>query len=176
VDIQKEYGVCTAPLRSVQDWLEERLVDSNATAVFFDHRTGECADFLTISVDEDSNLLVELYHCKKSGGARAGDRVDDLYDVCGQATKCVQFRNKKRLIEHIKERLATGSVFKKNDTTSVLALLAAHPKHEFALKVYVVQPGVTKAGLTSKMKNLLSTTSRGLIAVGCNHLHVISSH
>jgi hypothetical protein len=151
------------------------LVASDALVVFYDHRSGECADYLTVSVDAEGELLVRLYHGKGAGGPAPGDRVDDLYEVCGQATKCVQWRSKKRLVSHVKTRLRTGSCFQKGDLPSFLTLVEPYIRYQFSLEVYAMQPGVSKSQLSPKMATLLATTNRGLVSVGCQRLRVICS-
>jgi hypothetical protein len=175
VDIQREYGEGTPPLCSIHDWLRDTLVESDAVVVFYDHRSGECADFLTVEVDEAGLPIIKLYHCKGAGGATAGDRVGDVYEVCGQATKSIQWRNKERLIQQIKNRNRTGSVFCKGDLKTFLQLVEPSPRYEFPLKVYAVQPGVSKSKLSPKISSLFATTSRGLVAAGCERLYVICS-
>jgi hypothetical protein len=101
--------------------------------------------------------------------------VDDLYDVCGQVTKSVQWRIKKRLVEHVRTRLRTGSTFVKGDLTLFNELVQADPRYEFPLAIYAVQPGVSAQKLTPKLSLLLSTTSRGILSVGCERLRVICS-
>ena len=175
VDPEREYGPCSAPHRSLHDWLRETLVASDAQVVFYDHRSGECADYLTVSMDAEGEPIIRFYHGKGAGGPVPGDRVDDLYEVCGQATKCVQWRSKKRLIAHVKTRLRTGSCFHKGDLPSFLDLVEPSLRYEFSLEVYAVQPGVSKSQLSPNMALLLATTSRGLVSVGCQRLRVICS-
>jgi hypothetical protein len=175
VDIQREFGVCSPPLCSIQDWLRGHLVASETRVVFYDHRSGECADYLTLDVDADDQPMVRLYHCKGAGGLASGDRVGDLYEVCGQATKSTQWRNKKRLISHVQHRFQTGSIFHKGDMRTFLTLLESYPRLELSLEIYAVQPGVSKSQLSSKIAMLLSTTSRGLVSFGCKRLQVICS-
>lgn len=175
VDIRREYGACPTPIRSLHDWLRDELVAGDPLVVFYDHRSGECADYLTVSQDADGQPLVRLYHCKGAGGDASRDRVSDLYEVCGQVTKSVQWRNKGRLIQKVKHRHKMGSVFCKGDLKAFLELIEPHPRYEFSLELYAVQPGVSKRKLSSKMATLLSTTSRGLVASGCQRLRVICS-
>ena len=59
--------------------------------VLDDDGTGEIADIVALRIDEDG-LLVRLVHCKFSHGDKPGARIDDLYDVCGQAQKSVMWR------------------------------------------------------------------------------------
>jgi len=176
VDITQEYGTDSAPLLSIHDWLEAELTATSAEVVFYDHRAGECADFVVIDIDMDGQSVVKLYHCKKSGGSAPGDRVDDLYEVCGQAVKSIQWRSKKRLIDKVKHRAGEGSRFCKGDLQTFLSILEPDLRLELPLKIYVVQPGVPKSTLTPKMSALLATASRGLTAAGCQRLQVICSN
>lgn len=43
----------------------------------------------------EASVEVELYHAKKSGGGEEGDRVGDVYDVCGQANKSIVWTTSK---------------------------------------------------------------------------------
>ena len=56
-----------------------------------DDGPGEIADIVALRID-DNGLLVRLVHCKYSHGDTPGARIDDLYDVCGQAQKSVMWR------------------------------------------------------------------------------------
>ena len=50
----------------------------------------------------DDKVSVGLWHCKYSGGEGAGARIDDLYEVCGQAQKCVYWREEpRRMLKHL---------------------------------------------------------------------------
>lgn len=173
VDTYREFGNCTAPLRSVHDWLCERLSNSQSEVVFYDHRPGECADYLTVEIDIAGEPLVKLYHCKGAGGKPSGERDSDLFEVCGQVTKSVRWRNKKALIRQIKDRLKTGSIFVKGDSKTFLRLMESSARYEFALQIYIVQPGLSINKLSAKSSTLLATASRGLVAHGCHHLQVI---
>jgi hypothetical protein len=176
VDPYREFGSCTPPLRSVHDWLGERLFHSTAPVVFYDHRPGECADFLTLEMDAAGQLLPCLYHCKGAGGEPSGNRDADLFEVCGQVTKSVRWRNKKALIKQVKSRLRTGSIFRKGDLTLFLNLLESSPRYEFPLQIYIVQPGLSIGQLSAKSATLLATASRGLVANGCERLRVIGTN
>ncbi len=173
VDPFREFGACVAPLRSVHDWLGDRLKSSQAKVVFYDHRPGECADYLTIEIDSAGEPLIRLFHCKGAGGKPSGERDSDLFEVCGQVTKSVRWRNKKTLIKQVKERSKTGSVFEKGDLKTFLDLIESSPRYEFALQIHIVQPGLSIDKLSAKSSTLLATASRGLVAHGCHHLRVL---
>jgi len=174
VDIEKEC-VCDPPSRSIHDWLKDELLAGNAQVVFYDHRSGECADYLTVTADGEGVPAIRLYHCKGSGGASSGDRADDLFEVLGQATKSALWCGKKRLIQKVKKRARDGSVFYKGDIDVFLGLVESHVRSELVLEIFIVQPGVSKENLSPKMASLLSTTSKGLVSAGCLRLKVICS-
>ncbi|GAB2798236.1 hypothetical protein GCM10027275_49750 [Rhabdobacter roseus] len=175
VDPYREFGECTAPLRSIHDWLSERLVNGSSEIVFYDHRPGECADYLTVDLNDDGSPLIRLYHCKGAGGKPSGERDNDLFDVCGQVTKSTRWRNRKVLVKQVNKRTQTGSVFRKGNLKMFAELVASSPQHQFALEVYIVQPGVSVQKLSTKSSNLMATISRGLLAHGCERLRVLCS-
>lgn len=174
VNIEKEYGDCT-PHRSIHEWLQHDLVNSDTDVVFYDHRSGECADFLAVRTGSDGTPTLSLYHCKRSGGPNPGDRMNDFYEVCGQATKSVQWRSKTRLIRQVKDRLKSGSLFHKGTIASFIDLVEPINRSELPLQIFIVQPGVSKKGMSERQASLLATTSIGLVAAGCEKLRVIGS-
>lgn len=174
VNIEKEFGICH-PGRSIHDWLKDTLVGTDASVILYDHRPGECADYLVIGQDQDGKATIALYHCKASGGPKPGDRAEDAYEVCGQAIKSAKFRNRKKLIKHVKQRIASGSIFIKGSMEVLLDLLEPDPRYEIGLQVYVVQPGISRAVMTQKIASLLAAVNRGLVSVGCAKLRILCS-
>ena len=73
-------------------------VDDN-TVVFWDHGSGEAADFIVLRPVADGGVSVILYHCKSAGGAEPGNRVGDVYEVCAQAVKSIIWCDLPRLME-----------------------------------------------------------------------------
>jgi hypothetical protein len=174
VDIEVEFGPAV-PLMSLHEWLKARLLAGSAPIILYDHRPGECADLLVIDVDPQGKAVVDLYHCKASGSSVAGDRVSDLYEVCGQVIKATKFRNKRRLIQHIKRRLSDGSVLLRGTLAEALEILDPDGRYDFPLRMFLVQPGISRNFLSSKLASLLMTVNRGVISVGCQELRVICS-
>jgi hypothetical protein len=65
---------------------------------------------------EPSEIILDLYHCKGSGGPRPGDRISDVYEVCGQVVKSFNLiDNEADLIKHVRRRVRSGSRFVKGD-------------------------------------------------------------
>ena len=61
--------------------------------VLDDDGKGEAADIVAIRTtyenEEPSAIEIELYHCKFARTGTPARQVDDLYQVCGQAQKCI---------------------------------------------------------------------------------------
>jgi superfamily II DNA or RNA helicase len=175
VDIQAEYGGNRSPQISIHEWLRNYLLAQDFDVVLYDHGTGECADFLTLKVAVDGEIDIGLYHCKGSGGPSAGDRVDDVYEVCGQAVKSVLWRNRKRLIEKVRDRCNQGSQFLKGDLETFRRLTGAAIHFEFPLEIVIVQPGISRSGLTPKLAGNLAAVDRAISDTGCRKLRLICS-
>ncbi|MFC6667123.1 hypothetical protein ACFP9V_18570 [Deinococcus radiopugnans] len=105
VDITAEITCEKAGYVSIHDHLRREL-DGKHQVVFFDHDTGEAADFITLDLIEDDRLPVRVnfYHCKGSKEDKAGSRVGDMYEVLGQAVKCLRYRDRNLLRRHLAER------------------------------------------------------------------------
>lgn len=71
---------------SIQHKVVQQLmkIEPDYTIIFDDDGTGEIADIVTLKEDGDC-LAVDLFHLKYSHSPTPGNRVADLYEVCGQA-------------------------------------------------------------------------------------------
>jgi outer membrane protein insertion porin family len=74
--------------------------------VVYDHGSGEAADFIGVW-DNDDEVLVRFYHCKKTKEHAPGCRLEDLYEVVGQAVKTNRWLHRSDLLlDHLKRRAA----------------------------------------------------------------------
>ncbi|MEN5307250.1 DEAD/DEAH box helicase family protein [Chryseobacterium cucumeris] len=177
-NIQKEFYDInekqTGDKNSIHESIEEHLKNVNYDIVIYDHGTGEVADHITIS--NNSNIIeVELYHAKKSGGTSAGDRVNDVYDVCGQAVKSLIWTTTK-LVFHNKiiARLRdTDTTFIKGDE-NILNNLLVQPK-PISFVINIVQPGISKNNLTEKISTVLASTETYIESKNSSKFKVIAS-
>ncbi|MBB6017437.1 DEAD/DEAH box helicase [Deinococcus radiopugnans] len=153
VDITAEITCEKAGYVSIHDHLRREL-DGKHQVVFFDHDTGEAADFITLDLIEDDRLPVRVnfYHCKGSKEDKAGSRVGDMYEVLGQAVKCLRYRDRNLLRRHLAEREkkygagAPGkSRFVTGDLTTVGSILSTPGPLLLPITVWVVQPGLDRA-------------------------------
>lgn len=177
VDIQREFGPGSANRRSVHTYLQDALGQSDADVVYYDHGTGEIADFVTLKQD-GQELLVCLYHCKKAGGAAPGHRVDDVYEIAGQAVKSVTWTGRQKIADRIRRRFQgrVGShTFVKGDLATLEKLLADTFSLNISFEVVAVQPGLMKRGLPTTMANVLAAASDYLARGGLKPLRIIAS-
>ncbi len=176
VDIQNECSAATPAGISIHDYLEGHL-PQESDIVFYDHGTGEIADYVAISIRPEE-VRIRFYHCKKSKKPAAGQRVDDVYEVCGQAVKSRSWADRPRLLAAIRRRLQrrTGnSRFVKGDLAQVEALLRESSRVPIAYEIVLVQPGLKQSGLETEIASLLAATDDFLYGGACDRLRVWGS-
>ncbi len=166
----------TANKKSIHDFLWRHLNRDEFSAVVYDHRVCEAADFVTFSRDGDK-VVISLYHCKGSGEPYPGDRVDDLYEVCGQGIKCLAFIEKEAGLErHLKHRTDSGSSFVRGDFATVKKEFEHGKANGFVYRVVLVQPGVTRSALSVKCGEVLAATNDYLTKSGVRDVLVVGSN
>lgn len=178
VDTALEFGSTSPTGLSIHDYFSHRLVNSEADVVFYDHEPGEMADFVAVTADEEK-VRVALYHCKASLGGPAGERVEDAYEVCGQAAKGVRWANPRIVLEAITRRLGRasgGSRFDKGGTAAVQEILGSSNRRPVMFESVIVQPGLSKSQLGDRVGSLLAAADGFLYEFGrFTKLRVIGS-
>lgn len=149
----------TVQYRVIQEVLKEEF-----QVVFDDDNSYEAADVVALRATDDA-LSVRLYHCKFSGGELPGQRIKDLYEVCGQAQKSVHWRDDvEQLIEHLRyregERQRKHSVtrFMRGDLQTLRELQRRAHYLKVDFRIYVVQPGLSQSQATPDQLDLLAVT------------------
>lgn len=169
--------------RAIQELLSEAEDASSPWMVMIDDDgSGEIADIVALKIDEEG-LLVRLVHCKYSGSDTPGGRVDDLYEVCGQAQKSVAWRRSdlgpffKQLTHRAKRKFQrTGvSPFEVGDPAELLRIQAAAQVLPRRMEIVVVQPGLSVAkvspqqlDLLAAVESYLNTTINAPLTVWCS--------
>lgn len=177
IDIELEYGDAADGRGSIHAYLARRLLASGYDVVLYDHGTGELGDYLAVR-DDSEHVLFELYHCKGSSGSQAGDRVDDLYEVCGQVVKSVRwFNSNDRLRKRVRERVRrkNPSPFLAGDLDTFIDLIERGRSKPCQYRIIAVQPGVTRGKLTAKQASLLAMASDYVSRSYCEELIVLGS-
>jgi len=155
VDITREFATAGWNGKSIHDGVCERLCDTTANVVVYDHRKGEVADFVALTND-NGKVVCEVYHCKGSSGNDAGCRVEDAYEVIGQVVKSVVWaRAPERLKEHLTKRIAGGSTIKKGTHREMQNLLDRGKTGRYEFLIRLVQPGISAGRLNDSMKRIV---------------------
>lgn len=155
VCINTEFGPPKNGHQSVFDYVEGRLMAGTAPVVFCDHGSGEIADYIEIRELGDETE-VEIYHCKSTAGAKPGSRVDDAYEVIGQAIKSARWCERRRIQAKIEYRMTVGATnrFVRGSFADVERLLG-RPKPP-VFHVTVVQPGFAGERLSAELQQLIA--------------------
>ncbi len=168
VDLAKESQREEKRPDSIQRRVIERVLAEGGSerfdVVFDDDESGEAADVVAIRLEPD-RLFVRLYHCKYSHQPLPGSRVKDLYEVCGQAQKSVYWKGQPaELVEHLLlregKRLRRGGVsrFERGDQRTLKGIQRRLRMLPAAFEVFIVQPGLSKAGVEPAQLDLLAGT------------------
>lgn len=184
-DIRKESQKAQKRPDSVQHRVIRHLLaqtgDEAFDIVFDDDDAGEAADVVAIRATPD-RIVVHLYHCKYSEGAKPGARLDDLYVVCGQAQKCVRWRDDaEALFRHLQsregKRLAriAPSRFERGTMAELRKLESMLRSAEREFAVFIVQPGLSRALAEGEHLELLAATETYLMETSGLPLGVIAS-
>lgn len=143
---------------SVIQWLKDKEIYD---VIFDDDNAGEIADIVTIKILEE-RIQFEFYHCKYSHRKQPGQRVSDLYEVCGQAEKSVEWKQDMinvvdRMIKRENDRINSGKVsrFEIGDFETLKEVKNRLRLFSAELKIYIVQPGVDGNRITKDMNRIL---------------------
>ncbi len=176
VDIKKESQRDERRKDSIQYRTIEILKNRYKYEVLIDDDgAGEAADIVGINLDDPiapKLITVDLVHCKYSGGDAAGARIDDMYVVCGQAQRSVMWLHNKdrrtdlfvhllkresiRIDEGRPSRIEVGSRDRLALVRDISRTCAV------TLRVFIVQPGLSKTAAAEHQLALLGVTEKFL--------------
>ncbi len=152
---------------SIQYATIHNIVDEDSNIVFDDDGSGEIADIVSIKVDNERNKIsFYLYHCKYSHGDTPGSRVNDLYEVCGQAEKSIIWNDR---VTEILDRMIKREKTQKDNYNETrfekgnLEILHNFKKmikagFDTEFNIAIVQPGVSIAKLSPQMNQIILST------------------
>lgn len=127
-------------------------------------------------------MIVWLVHCKFSSQPQPGARVEDLYEVCGQAQKSARWRHHnsllfRRLLRRKRNRNKHGRSGLLVGTGETLYRLEEEaPVLRPAIHVVVAQPGLSKTRATGAVSQLLASTELYLRETASAPLRVLCSN
>jgi len=154
--------------------------------VFDDDDSGEVADIVAIRNFNDTRITIDLFHCKycskQKGVAVPRARVDDIYEVTGQAEKSLKwFGDKEKLIKRLMERerarLAANkpSRIEKGKLEDLIHLAKVSRYSSFDMGINIVQPAVSKRLMSNDQLSVIGATAAYVDEVSGIKLRVIAS-
>ncbi len=161
---------------SVHDYLRDWLRQGQDDVVAYDHGAGEIADFVAIRSMEGA-VVITFYHCKKSGGVEASARVNDAYEVCGQAVKSVAWANpdtlRTRLARRVKPKAEKRMV--KGTWQELEDGLNRAKGSRMRIRVVVVQPGISSVSVNEQIASVLAAADDYVTSSGDFEFRVMGS-
>ena len=168
---------------SIQYHVIQELQKEDYDIIFDDDNPGEIADVITMK-QVNNKLRIELYHLKFAQDGRVSNRIDNFYEVCGQAQKSANWKYKEaeELVDHMLRREVKReggtecSRIQKGDKETLVKLLKlAKKKVPVEYSIYIVQPGVSKESVSDEILTLLGVTDSYLKDKTGIDLQVITS-
>jgi superfamily II DNA or RNA helicase len=179
VDITKEFGWLSKEAAYTRQGFDPTTIHGHLATylptqgfpiLFYDHGSGEMADFIAIEPREKGqrerfgddlaqgpSIDVFLYHVKGAGGLALDDRVGDVYEVSGQVIKSLIWTEKnRRFIDRLAHREAkvAGPFFLQGDLAQARALLGDR-RRPLRFFIGLVQPGISPAA-APKLRQVLA--------------------
>lgn len=188
VDLTKESQGVSKRSDTVQYKVIEVLKEQSFDIVFDDDGSGESADVVTVKVVEtpemNRSIHVGFYHCKYSS-RKPGKRIEDLYEVCGQALKSIHWMHnhdkQTELFTHLlrrepkRSKKGEASRFEKGDLDTLVKIKEMSRLAPITLSIFIVQPGLSKKLATPEQLELLSVTENHLLETYNLPFGVVSS-
>lgn len=180
---EESQGVGALNTASIQYHVIEKIRNDGYCVIYDDDNAGEIADIIAMKETEEA-IVVDLFHLKYAIEGKISSRIDNLYEVCGQAQKSVhwKFKESKEFFRHLYRRmtknengqsgsrLIVGSV---QDLQRLEAL--AKVKLQMKFNITIVQPGLSHNQITEAQKTLLAVTEQYLLDVANIPLKVIGN-
>jgi hypothetical protein len=149
--------------------------------LFDDDDSGEAADVVGV-METLEGIEVEFWHCKFALADTPGARIKELYELCGQAQKSVRWLEKPRdLFSHLMRRNPrqykgqSRSRYEVGTEADLMRIREKADSQQVRLKVFVVQPGMSKANASAEQLELLAVTENYLMETFKVPLGIVAS-
>ncbi len=169
-------GVGDAKALSIFDWTRSYLKKKDCVFVFNDDGAGEVADFISLELGADENWIT-FFHCKASGAESAGSRLQDIYDVSGQAIRSGIWLSNRRLIDQLKHRMGLKGIKGIENGTLETLSDAFSPANfqKLRFRNVIVQPGISASKLKERPEQVLVATKHSVVAAGFHEFLIFCS-
>ena len=184
VDINKEsQDIYPYIQNSIQYYFINKIL-TDFDIVYDDDGKGEIADIVGIK-DSENQIDIHLYHLKYAIDGQINNNINNFYQVCGQAQKSLNWKNKKgkAFFDHLFIRKiktlnnqSCSRIIKGTEEQLEYLLNAANWTKEMKFHIYIVQPSMSKSKASDNILRLLGVTHHYLHTVGNVELFVYSSY
>ncbi|WP_281197197.1 DEAD/DEAH box helicase [Microtetraspora niveoalba] len=179
IDIKKESQREARHADSIQARMIQQVLERGPwDVVIDDDGAGEIADIVAIR-ETERDLHILFVHCKYSSESTPGARVEDLYEVCGQASKSATHRRDvtgmlTSLIRRARNRQKSRSFsgIEQGSFERLVQLRDIARTRRPQLTVAIAQPGMSKSKASLKQLELLACTEVYLREIAAAHLEV----
>ncbi|MEN3533623.1 helicase-related protein [Microbispora sp. ZYX-F-249] len=179
IDIKKESQTEERHADSIQARMIQHVLDRGPwDVVIDDDGAGEVADIVAIR-ETERDLHILFVHCKYSSESTPGARVEDLYEVCGQASKSASHRRDvtsmlTSLIRRARNRQKSRSFsgLELGSFERLVQLRDTARTRKPKLTVAIAQPGMSKSRASLKQLELLASTEVYLREIAAAHFEV----
>lgn len=186
IDLSKEaQGVLPIRTDSIQyRVIQNLIINGDFDIIYDDDYSGEIADIITIKELTDT-INIQFYHLKFAKDGLINTRIDNFYEVCGQAQKSIHWKHKSgvEFFQHLlrrkvkvkngdeKSRLEKGT---EQDLERLLGIAKNSKPMNF--EIFIVQPSLSKKNVSESIMTLLGVTNNYLKEVGDINLKIIVSN
>ncbi len=181
VNIRRESQRADRDTTSIQAHMIGELArDDSWEVILDDDGKGEIADIVGLKAD-NIEVTLRLVHCKFSSSDKAGCRLGDLYELCGQAQRSARRRLSlpttiDRLIARERGRMKKGKTGLERGTLEELYRLRdLVDQRRGRLEVVIVQPGLSRSVATAEALSLLASTESYVADVADGTVEVVCS-
>lgn len=165
---------------SIQYKVIQDLLNEDFDIIYDDDGSGEIADVIAIR-DEELRIYIQLHHLKYAKNGRVSTRIDNFYEVCGQAQKSIIWKQKKgsEFFSHLirrqtKNRLGNErSRIEKGSLEKIENLMKVADRKPVKFEVFIVQPSLSVQDVPDSTLRLLAVTENYLKETGNIDLNVI---
>ncbi len=168
---------------SIQYHFIQKLVAEDFEVVYDDDYAGEIADVIAIKISAEV-IDIHLYHLKWASDGRTSNDIRNLYEVCGQAQKSVnwKYKDSSEFYHHLLRRLTKtrnnhnrSRLEKGTEEDLALLLRVSNSLKPTKFHINIVQPSLSKTTVSHDILLLLGVTSTYLRDTAGIELGVIAS-
>ncbi|MBG5979455.1 DEAD/DEAH box helicase family protein [Proteus faecis] len=151
--------------------------------IFDDDGAGESADIVAFKIIDEMTVAIDFFHCKYCPeNKQPSSRVDDIYQVSGQAMKGIKWINDlEELYIHLKHReklkikKEKPSRFDKGTIKDLDLFFKRASLSKVRTNFFIVQPAISVSKLTDDVKCILGATEIYIKETTGSSLKIIAS-